>query len=345
MKRTQRTMMSPDRQIIVGVVGLGVGEQHAHMYAMLNSCQVKWLYDISRKQAETVSKNVGHGEIAKSFEQILSDPDVSVVSLATFDQMHFDEVIAAFKAGKHVFVEKPLCRSFGELHAIKKAWGNAGMPHLQSNLVLREAPIYKHLKKMISAGELGSIYAIDGDYLYGRLHKITDGWRENVPDYSVMEGGGIHMIDLMVWLAGERPGTVATVGNNISTQETSFNYNDFMASTFEFPTGVIGRITANFGSVHRHHHVLRVFGTEGTFIYDDMGPRIHRSRDENAQAEILDIKTLPSHKGALIPGFIDTILSKNDPTSAAHREFDLISICASADKALADKKTVEIEYL
>jgi len=337
--------MSVEKKLIVGVVGLGVGEQHALMYAELEQCRVKWLHDLSSKQAKKVARQVGQGEIATSLEQILSDPDVSIVSLATFDHMHFGEVISAFDAGKHVFVEKPLCRSLEELNSIAQSWNDNRRPHIQSNLVLREAPVYKQLKTMIECGELGTIYAIDGDYLYGRLHKITEGWRENVPDYSVMEGGGIHMIDLMVWLAGERPGTVATVGNNISTRETSFDYNDFMASTFEFPSGLIGRITANFGSVHRHHHVLRVFGTKGTFIYDDMGPRIHRTRDEDAQAEVLEVNTLPPHKGSLIPNFIDAIISGKDPAPAAHREFDLISICGAADKALADKKTVEIEYL
>jgi predicted dehydrogenase len=331
--------------ILTAVVGLGVGEQHAHMYAGLETCHVKWLYDISDEQAKAVQERVGQGEIATSLEQILSDTDVSVVSLATFDHLHFDEVIAAFDSGKNVFVEKPLCRTLEELAKLDQSWKSNGRPHLQSNLVLREAAVYKQLKEIIERGELGTIYAIDGDYLYGRLHKITEGWRENVPDYSVMEGGGIHLIDLMVWLADERPQAVATVGNNISTRDTNFDYNDFMASTFEFPSGLIGRITANFGSVHRHHHVLRVFGTEGTFIYDDMGPRIHGTRDEDARAEILDVDTLPHHKGALIPGFIDAIIAGTDPAPAAHREFDLISICGAADKALADKKTVEVDYL
>jgi len=337
--------MSANENIIVGVVGLGVGEQHAHMYAELKSCQIKWLYDVSSEQSKGVAARVGQGEIATSLDQILSDPDTTVVSLATFDHMHFDEVIAAFEAGKHVFVEKPLCRTLDELTTVVQSWNDNDRPHLQSNLVLREAPVYKHLKKIIQSAELGTIYAIDGDYLYGRLHKITEGWRENVPNYSVMEGGGIHMIDLMVWLADERPEVVSTVGNNISTRGTAFDYNDFMASTFEFPSGLIGRITANFGSVHRHHHVLRVFGTKGTFIYDDMGPRIHRTRDEGARAELLTMDTLPHHKGALIPGFIDSILCKQDPAPTAYREFDLISICSAADKALANKKTVEIEYL
>ena len=53
-------------------------------------------------------------------------------------------------------------------------------------------------------GVFGRIYAFEGDYLYGRMFKITNGWRRNIPDYSVMTGGGIHLIDLFLWLTGEK---------------------------------------------------------------------------------------------------------------------------------------------
>ena len=153
---------------------------------------------------------------------------------------------------------------------------------LASNLVLRAAPLYRFAREQASAGSLGKLYAFDGDYLYGRLHKVTDGWRGKVDNYSVMLGGGVHLVDLMLWIAGELPSRVVATGNRISTANTAFRYEDFVAATFEFPSGLVGRITANFGSVHAHQHVVRLFGTEATLIYDDAGARLHRSRDSAA---------------------------------------------------------------
>jgi predicted dehydrogenase len=66
--------------------------------------------------------------------------------------------------------------------------------------VLRAAPLYLWLQQEVKRGSFGEIYAFNGDYLYGRLHKITMGWRKEVSNYSVMLGGGIHLVDLMVWL-------------------------------------------------------------------------------------------------------------------------------------------------
>lgn len=278
-------------------------------------------------------------------EALLATAGIDAVAIATPAATHGALVRQALDAGKHVFVEKPLCRTADELRALRAAWEKAGKPHIRSNLVLREAPVYRWLKQAIDDGSLGRVYAFDGDYLYGRLAKITEGWRKDVPDYSVMEGGGVHLIDLMLWLTGERPARVATVGNRIATEGTDFRYDDFMAATFTFPSGVVGRITANFACVHRHQHVVRVFGTEATFILDDAGPRLHRTRDEGSVAEPLEQEPLPAGKGVLIPDFVAGILDGRDPASAAAREFDLISATAAADEALAEGAAVEIGYV
>jgi len=336
---------SPSGKLGVGVIGLGVGEQHARAYAGMSECELRWLFDLDTDRADKLAVEMSAGKVAESFESILADSDVSIVSIASFDHLHFAEVVAAFEAGKHVFVEKPLCRTADELKTLQDAWTAANRPHIVSNLVLRQAQVYGWLKQAIEDGTLGRIYSFDGDYLYGRLEKITEGWRQDVPDYSVMEGGGIHLIDLMLWLTGERPARATTLGNAICTEGTKFGYDDFMATTFEFPSGLIGRITANFGCVHRHHHAVRVFGTKATFIYDDMGPRLHTSRDENSAAEALDLAALPEGKGVLVPGFVHSIINGADATPAASREFDLISACTAADRSHAKKESEEIEYL
>jgi len=333
----------------VAIVGLGVGEQHAYAYARDARCSVRWLYDLSGDKAKEVQARVAQtgeaGWIAPSYEAILADPGTSVISIATYDDLHYTEVIEAFQAGKHVFVEKPLCRTHDELLHITQAWRDGGRPHLASNLVLREAPLYKWLKDQVADGVLGDLYAIDAEYFYGRLPKITEGWRKDVDDYSVMEGGGIHMIDLMMWIAGEKPQAVNAVGTNIATRGTDFRYDDYQCATFKFPSGLIGRAAANFACVHRHHHILRVFGTKATFIYDDAGARLHTTRDEDARAEPIAHAPLPDGKGVLIPGFVDAIIRGADPAPQARREFDLVSVCAHSDLSHAQGRELDIRYV
>jgi predicted dehydrogenase len=287
---------------------------------------------------------VGQGQPAASLESILADPATDLVSLATYDDQHAAQVVAALDAGKHVFCEKPLANSPPEIAAVRAALARHSDRHLACNLVLRAAPLYRWLRDAVAAGELGEIYAFDGDYLYGRIHKITEGWRGAVKDYSVMRGGGVHLVDLMLWITGQRPDSVSAVGNQITTRGTRFAYHDFVASTYRFPSGMIGRITANFGCVHRHQHVLRVFGTKATFLYDDHGARLHSSRDPAAPATALPHDPLPEGKGALIPAFVDAIFAGGDRDRQAHHELDVITACVASDRALATGEVTRIDY-
>jgi predicted dehydrogenase len=339
------------RQLGVAVVGLGIGEQHARMYATLPSCKVRLLVDLDRARAQTLVGEFPGSDAATRFDDILDRGDIDVVSIASFDDAHFDQVMRALRAGKHVFVEKPLCRTEDELAQIRAALAANPALHLASNLVLRGADLYRWLRDEIAAGAFGDIYAFDGDYLYGRLHKITEGWRGETDDYSVMLGGGIHMIDLMLWLTGQRPVSLSAVGNRICTRNTAFQYDDFTAATMTFSSGMVGRITANFGCVHRHQHVVRIFGTRKTFILDDAGPRLMTSRDPLqaglavAPTEPIDLATKPAHKGALIPAFVEGIVLQKPPRTAdLDAALDAIAVAAACDRAVASSTPVQLRY-
>ena len=325
------------------VTGLGVGEEHAKTYAADARAKLLWVHDLDRRRAERVASELG-ARVAQDYAAILGDPAVHAVSIASFDDAHFAQARDALRAGKHVFIEKPLCTQLSQLAELK-ALAQKGRLKVGSNLVLRTAPAYRWLKQEIQAGALGALYAFDGDYLYGRLHKITEGWRRDEKEYSVMLGGGIHLVDLMLWLTGERPRTVTAAGNRISTRGTEFQYDDYRAATLEFDSGLVARISANFGCVHAHHHVVRVFGTKATFLYDDAGPRLHASRDPAAAARRVGEAPLPASKGALIGPFLDAIGGASGYDAVTQSFFDGIAICLACDRAAAERKPQTIEYV
>ena len=200
-----------ENELGVAVIGLGVGEQHASAFADANCCIVRWVYGLDVSRTHKVTEKLSTATVADDYKAILADESVDIISIASYDDAHFAQVVAALEAGKHVFVEKPLCRSHEELRTIKQTWLANGSRYLTSNLVLRAAPVYRWLKNAIKAGELGEIYASDGDYLYGRIHKITEGWRNDVDDYSVMQGGGAHLVDLMLWLTKEMKSSISPI--------------------------------------------------------------------------------------------------------------------------------------
>ena len=335
------------KRVRVGVIGLGVGEQHLLGFLQDSRCEVTTLCDLTPDHARAVAHRLGAAvRVTDRAEEILLDPDVDAVSLATYDQDHADQTCQALETGKHVFVEKPLCRTAAELHRVYQAWSRqGGRLKLASNLVLRSAPVFTWLRDRVQEGQFGRTYAFDGDYLYGRIHKITAGWRGQVEEYSVMEGGGIHLLDLFLWITGERPATVQAVGNRICTEGTAFRYDDFATALLQCPSGLVARITANFGCVHRHFHVVRLFGTRGTFVSDDQGPRIHTTRDEAVQAAPLRLPVRESSKAALIPEFVEAIVSDRDWNAETRLHFDVLSVCLACDRARQTQAPVGVEYV
>lgn len=330
----------------VAVIGLGVGEQHAAAFQALTECSVVAVCDTSEEKLQAVGAKFPTARLLREAGDIFQDPEIDIVSVASYDDAHFSHVIQALEAGKHVFVEKPLCQTSDQLLSIKNAWArHQGRVKLASNLVLRAAPVFRWLRDQVAEGKMGEVYSFDGDYLYGRLHKITEGWRKNVRDYSVMEGGGIHLIDLLLWICGERPETVTASGNRICTRGTAFRYNDYVTTTLECPSGMLGRITANFGCVHPHQHVLRVFGTKATFIHDDAGPRMQAARDPAPPAAPVALAALPPTKGALIPNFVSAIVRDEDTTADTQSVFDGISLCLACDKALQSHACEKVHYV
>ena len=339
--------------IIAAVIGLGVGEQHARALAKTEKAQLKWVIDYDLTKAKNLAQELNVSHYSDTYQDALDDAETNFVSLATYDHEHTQQVLAAFETGKHVFVEKPLCYSEDELNDLQKAFKKHPEFFLASNLVLRKAKLFEWLKNEIASGVLGEIYAFDGEYLYGRKKKLTHGWRKDIDDYSVIFGGGIHLIDLMLVITGQQPSYVHSLGNQIATKGTDFRYADFVTSTYQFKSGMIGRITANFGCVHPHQHIIRIYGTKGTFILDDKGPRIQTSfdphnddiylanRSRSHEAEAIKLNNLPEHKGDFLIDFI-TAIQRGSGSAWAEHEINLMKACLAAEKSARTGKIIEV---
>jgi predicted dehydrogenase len=306
-----------------GIIGLGVGERHIAGYESNARCRVVGLCDIDpQKLAEVGTRHPGR-KLTTDPAEILCDPTIDVVSVASYDDVHHAQVRAALSAGKHVFVEKPLCLHDHELADIRDALAAHPQLRLSSNLILRRSPRFAWLHERLRAGDLGTPYYSEADYNYGRIHKIVDGWRGRMPGYSVVHGGAIHMIDLLIWLLGERPIKVSAFGNSIATCGSGFRAQDCVVALLKFPSGATAKIAANFGCVFPHHHNLSVYGTNATFVHDRLGARLYTSRDPNAEPQAVDSAYVGPNKGDMIPAFISAILDGGEPDVSATDVLDV----------------------
>jgi predicted dehydrogenase len=332
-------------QLKAGIIGLGVGEQHIAGYDSHPDCEVIALCDFSSEKLAKARTKYPHVTVTTNADEILEDPGIDVVSIASYDNYHFEQIEKGIGNNKHVFVEKPLCLYEHEAVHIRELLRDKPDLKMSSNLILRMCPRFQLLKKMIESGELGELFYVEGDYNYGRLPKITQGWRGKIDFYSVVYGGTIHMIDLLLWLSHASVAEVSAYGNNIASKGSDFRHNDLVVSVLRFHNEMLGKVTANFGCVFPHFHALSVYGTKATFINGlEHGLLFEtRYRDKGCQKISEDYPGV--HKGALIYSFVESILNGSEALVTVEDIFKTMSVCFAIEKATRQTNPVTVKYL
>jgi predicted dehydrogenase len=317
----------------IGIIGLGVGERHIEGYLRHPDCDVIALCDLNEATLDRARQKYPSARIVQNAEDILTDPEIHVVSVASYDDAHGAQIQEALINDKHVFAEKPMCTREKEAVAIR-ALLNA-KPHLKlsSNLILRMCPRFRWLKQGIDAGDMGDLFYAEADYDYGRLHKIIKGWRGEQEGYSVMLGGGVHMVDLLLWLTGDTVTEVTAWGNNISSRDSSFGGDDHVVSLLKFKSGMQGKVTANFGCVRPHFHRLAAYGTKATFFNEPNHGLLYTSRQPDMEPKMITEDYPGYQKGDLIQRFVEQILNGAEPAVSEDDTFRALSVCFAADES------------
>ncbi len=215
---------------------------------------------------------------------------------------------------------------------------------MSSNHVLRVSSRFQQLKREIKAGEYGEVFYLEGDYQYGRLEKLTDGWRGEIDYYSVVLGGGVHVIDLLLWLTDSEPVEVVAYGNKIASRDTAFRHQDMVATLIRMKSGIIAKITANFGCHRPHFHSVEVYGSKRTFVNRPGPAEVFTSKEKGADPVLIDVPYHDYQKPELIGSFIDWILGRGDPIVSPQDVYRAMATCFAVEKAVASGKPASVSY-
>ena len=182
---------------------------------------------------------------------MLDDPAIDIVSIASYDSDHHEQVMRALEHGKHVFVEKPLCQTEQQAREIHAALAARPELVLSSNLLLRASPRFELLKRWIDDGRLGPRLLHGGRLrLRPALEAHARAGAATSSRYSVTLGGTIHLIDLLLWLTGDRAVRAQATANRLVTEGTKFRFDDLVVAILELESGGTMKVAANFGCVH-----------------------------------------------------------------------------------------------
>lgn len=339
-------MSGPDdaavRPLRAGVVGLGVGEQHVRSYAAIPGVEVVAVCDLDAERLTDIADRYGIERRSSDFRSITEADDIDVVSICSYDDVHAEQAISAFRHGKHVMVEKPIALFRGDASALLAAQQESGR-FISSNLILRASPRFRELKQRIEQGDFGEIFYLEGDYLHDILHKVTEGWRGRMSFYSVLYGGGIHLIDLMRWLLDDEIVEVAAMGNRVLTRDTTYPWPDTIVALLRFAGGAMAKSTTTYGPTRPKFHALDVYGTKRTWVNDMPNARTWSGVSHDDE-EIVTTPYPGMEKGDLLPDFVAAIREGREPDVSAVDVFRVMDVCLAAWQAVEERRTVTVSH-
>ena len=305
-------------KIRVGFIGVGNrGSQVMHEFMNEPDCEVAALCDVyepyilrdrsrvdSRyietrpskipQMGENFSEKVGR---YSDYRKLLDDKSIDAVYIATPDHWHALQTIDAFKAGKDVFVEKPLTKSIKEGRAMIQAWKGSGRV-ASVCLNRRGSATFQKLAKEIPQGKIGKVTYAGGSHVsnmypngIGKMKPESppkdfdwDMWlgpkpyrpyQYNIAPYmfrwweeydNQILNNGVHALDLMRWLLNERsPVSITTLGGKYVVDDDR-TIPDTMQTIFEFPSGALVNFSILEASSGRFspQGYLEFRGTHGT---------------------------------------------------------------------------------
>jgi predicted dehydrogenase len=272
------------KELRVAVIGAGRWAERAHIPGWQRDprVEVAALVDTDAEVLGRVAKEFGIERTATDYREILDDPSIHVIDVATGNEAHFQASWDALEAGKHVLCEKPVHR---DARQTRRAADLAASKGLKTKLgfTFRFAPAVMYAKALIDAGFVGEPYVFNGFEQNSQWIDPATPLRQAEaadPDgaeitVSSIEGYGAPVIDIMHWWVG-RPlaSVVGTMRNFVpvrmvraSGQMQRMNIDDGDMWICEFDTDVMASIQSSYVTVGNYPGIeARIYGSEGALI-------------------------------------------------------------------------------
>jgi predicted dehydrogenase len=238
-----------------GVVGLGYwGPNLLRVLADTPDAEVRWICDLDESRLEQFARRYPAARPTTVFQDMLDDPDVDAIVVATPVFTHVDLCTRSLLASKHTFVEKPLATSTtsaDELISLSNERNRA----LMCGQTFLYSPAVRAVKDMLDEGTLGEIFFISSSRVNLGLHQR---------DVSVIWDLGPHDFSILLNWLGELPTAVRASGRDSIVDGVA----DVAFVTLEFPSGVVANIELSWLAPSKLRRTVLV-GSEKMVVYDD----------------------------------------------------------------------------
>jgi predicted dehydrogenase len=324
--------------INVGVVGVGGwGQNLARTFSQLPESTLKYICDLDPSRLERLRRQLPGTSVTTRYEDLLEDPEIQGIVIATTAASHYGLCKSALLAGKDVFVEKPFVLEVSQAeHLIELAERTRRV--LMVGHLLEYHPVINRLKAMIDSGELGEIY-----YIYNQrvnLGRVRD-------DENAHWNFAPHDVSSILYLLGQEPTDVAARGQSYLQP----GIEDVVFMTMNFNNRRMAHIHVSWLDPHKVRKIT-IVGSKKMAVFDDGEStdklKIYdKSAEQNASygtfAEYISLRfgdiTIPHLKmdeplRLECRHFLDCVRDRTQPLSDGYDGLRVVKILTAAQRSL-----------
>jgi predicted dehydrogenase len=252
MKRFERRN---ELSLSVGVVGLGYwGPNLLRGLVEQPGVDVSYICDLDEERLAIAGRRYPGATRTTCYEDLLDDPRLDAVLIATPVFSHFELAASALRAGKHVFVEKPLAPSAAEASELIELAEDRDV-RLMCGQTFLYSPAVRAIKELIDLNELGEIYFISSSRVNLGLHQR---------DVSVIWDLGPHDFSILLHWLEEMPESITATGRDSIVQ----GIHDVAFMTLQFPSGIVANVELSWLAPSKLRRTA-IVGSNKMVVYED----------------------------------------------------------------------------
>ena len=331
----------------IGIIGAGrIGNVHAESITYhIPEAEVLMVTDVIEPNAKKLADRFGIPKYSADYMDIINDPAIDAVLVCSPTPTHADITIAALKAGKHVFCEKPVHTSIERIQEVAKVAQETGKK-LQIGFNRRFDHNHKAVQKLAQDGSLGNVEII----------KITSRDPEPPsPEYAASSGGlyidmMIHDFDMAMFLAGCDVTEVYAMGTSLVDKRIGEAGDvDTAIVTLTFANGALGVIDNSRRAAYGYDQRVEVFGSLGMAADEnDSDSTIKLSTAAGVVGEKPQFFFLERYMASFteeMRQFIAAIRNDTDVPVGIHAGLMSVVLAKAAKKSLDEHRPVAIKEI
>jgi predicted dehydrogenase len=248
----------PARNLVFGVVGLGYwGPNLLRVLIEIPGVEVKWICDLEADRLERFKRRYPSVSATRRFEDLLEDPELDAVVIATPVFAHYYLALQALNAGKHTFVEKPLAPSSEEASELSRVADQQELVLMCGQTFVYSPPV-RAVKSLLEREELGELFFISSSRVNLGLHQR---------DVSVIWDLAPHDFSILLYWLDELPTSVRAVGRDSIVKGVP----DVAFITMSLPSGVLANIELSWLAPSKLRRTV-IVGSKKMVVYEDGAP-------------------------------------------------------------------------